>query len=455
VIDHTAPIADPSGSRGPAIEAFSSDVFGRVLDAMDPSLQRYTDRLGPLVECGHAALLDWLADGEFSDEAAEHLGEVVWLAIDHVPLDVIDELEVAFIVTATEHFGQEARVIEGAKRVALCWYDGFWPFEHPAAAAQAVRFGMLANKIPAPVFMAGDDQRITFSSCELDALLGLHQGEIERFTMSELFATELNVGADEPTFIVTQIGGKIQHLTVTVIPTTTEVGTEYFGFVEDRTREVALEQMRDGVVAAISHELRTPLTAIIGYLELITSEALPPEDHESSLAIVKSESELLLRLVSDIVDFSKLTAGAAVLDRDRFLVRPEIEAAIRRVFPDTDRIPGVDVAEDIAIHFDRDRFGQLLTNLLTNARRYGGPNIEVSARREGAGIDLFVRDDGDGIPEAEIKTIFDPFVQGTRRHRGEGAGLGLAICAGIMQSAGGALSVRNDPGAVFRAYFPH
>jgi two-component system sensor histidine kinase KdpD len=213
--------------------------------------------------------------------------------------------------------------------------------------------------------------------------------------------------------------------------------------------------MRDGVVAAISHELRTPLTAIIGYLELITSEALPPEDHESSLAIVKSESELLLRLVSDIVDFSKLTAGAAVLDRDRFLVRPEIEAAIRRVFPDTARTPRVDVAEDIAIHFDRDRFGQLLTNLLTNARRYGGPNIEVSVRREGPGIDLFVRDDGDGIPEAEIKTIFDPFVQGTRRHRGEGAGLGLAICAGIMQSAGGALSVRNDPGAVFRAYFPH
>jgi signal transduction histidine kinase len=314
---------------------------------------------------------------------------------------------------------------------------------------------MLANKIPAPVFMAGDDQRITFSSNELDALLGLHQGEVERFTMSELFETELNVGADEPTLVVSEVGGKIRHLTVTVLPTTTQVGTEYFGFVEDRTREVALEQMRDGVVAAISHELRTPLTAIIGYLELITSEALPPEDHESSLAIVKSESELLLRLVSDIVDFSKLTAGAAVLRRDRFLVRPEIEAAIRRVFPDTARTPVVDVAEDIAIHFDRDRFGQLLTNLLTNARRYGGPDIEISARREGVGIDLFVRDDGDGIPESEIKTIFDPFVQGTRQHRGEGAGLGLAICAGIMQSAGGALSVRNDPGAVFRAYFPH
>lgn len=170
---------------------------------------------------------------------------------------------------------------------------------------------------------------------------------------------------------------------------------------------------------------------------------------------MKSESELLLRLVSDIVDFSKLTAGAAVLKREPLLVRPEIEAAIRRVFPDTEQTPVVDVAEDVAIRFDRDRFGQLLANLLTNARRYGGPNIEISARPEGAGVDLIVRDDGDGIPEAEIRTIFDPFVQGTRQHRGEGAGLGLAICAGIMQSGGGALSVRNDPGAVFRAYFPH
>jgi signal transduction histidine kinase len=130
------------------------------------------------------------------------------------------------------------------------------------------------------------------------------------------------------------------------------------------------------------------------------------DDHESSLAIVKSESELLLRLVSDIIDFSKLTARAAVLKADRFLVKPEVEAAIRRVFPDTETTPSVDVPEDVAIHFDRDRFGQLLTNLLTNARRYDGPNIEISARREGAGIDLFVRDDGEGIPESDIKTIF-------------------------------------------------
>ncbi len=446
---------DDAGTTGSDIEAFSADVFLRLLGSSDPRLHRYAEQLVPLVEGGYSALLDWLADGEFTDESADQLGEVAWLAINRVPLDMIDELEVAFIVTAAEHLGSEPHVIEGAKRVALCWYEGFWPFEHPAAVAQAARFGLLANHLPTPVFMAGNDQRITFSSYELDALLGVPQGEVERFTMSELFETELNIGADEPTSVVTEIGGKVRHLTITVLPTATEEGTEYFGFVEDRTREVALEQMRDGVVAAISHELRTPLTAIIGYLELITSENLPPEDHESSLGIVKSESELLLRLVSDIVDFSKLTAGAAVLKADRFLIRPEIEAAIRRVFPDTEFTPKVDVPEDVAIHFDKDRFGQLLTNLLTNARRYGGPNIEISARREGAGIDLFVRDDGEGIPESEIKTIFDPFVQGTRQHRGEGAGLGLAICAGIMQSAGGALSVRNDPGAVFRAYFPH
>ncbi len=446
-------IVEPAGTSGSDIAAFSADVFVRVVEAADQPLHRWLEMLVPLVERGFRALADWLALGAFSDSTAERLGEVAWLAINEVPLDLIDELEVAFIVTSTEHFGSTAHVIEGAKRVALAWYEGFWPFEHPAAVAQAARFGLLANNLPAPVFMAGDDQRITFSSYELDALLGVPQGEVERFTMSELFDTELNL--DEPTFVTTEIGGVTRHLTVTVLPTSTQEGTEYFGFVEDRTREVALEQMRDGVVAAISHELRTPLTAIIGYLELITTEALPPEDHAGSLAIVKSESELLLRLVSDIVDFSKLTAGAAVLKSDHFLVRTEIEAAIRRVFPDTDRTPAVDAADDIAIHFDRDRFGQLLTNLLTNARRYGGPNVEISVRREGAGVDLIVRDDGHGIPESEIKTIFNPFVQGSRQHRGDGAGLGLAICAGIMQSGGGSLSVRNDPGAVFRAYFPH
>lgn len=444
-----------SNRRRLDIEAFSGDVFARLHEETDPRLHKYTPRLVPLVEHGYAALLDWIADGEFSDESAENLGEFAWLAINQVPLDMIDELEVAFIVNAAAHFGSAPHIIEGAKRVALAWYEGFWPFEHPAAVAQAARFGLLANKIPAPVFMAGSDQRITFSSYELDALLGVPQGEVERYTMSGLFDTELHVGGDAPTHVTTAIGGVTRHLTITVLPTTTQAGTEYFGFVEDRTREVALEQMRDGVIGAISHELRTPLTAIIGYLELVTSEALPEDERKESLSIVKSESELLLRLVSDIVDFSKLTAGAAVLTRERFLIRPEIDAAVRRVFPEGANPPSVTVGDDVSIQFDRDRFGQLLTNLLTNARRYGGPNIEISARSEGAGIDLFVRDDGPGIPESEIRTIFDPFVQGSRQHRGEGAGLGLAICAGIMRSAGGALSVRNDPGAVFRAYFPN
>lgn len=250
--------------------AFSAEVFLRLLDETDQRLHKYSDRLVPLVEGGHSALLSWLASGEFSDESAEELGEVAWLAINQVPLDMIDELEVAFILTAMEHFGANTHVVEGAKRVASAWYEGFWPFEHPAAVAQAARFGLLANNLPAPVFMAGSDQRITFSSFELDALLGMPQGEVERFTMSELFGTELNVGVDDPTDVAAEIGGKLRHLTITVLPTATEKGTEYFGFVEDRTREVALEQMRDGVVAAISHELRTPLTAIIGYLELLT-----------------------------------------------------------------------------------------------------------------------------------------------------------------------------------------
>ena len=442
------------GARISELETFRSNVLTRVIGSSDPRLHGYSDKLNPLVEGGYRALVDWLQLGDFTDTSAQQLGEVAWMAINEVPLDMIDELEIAFIVEAAAHFGSNPHVIEGAKRVALCWYEGFWPFEHPAAVAQAARFGLLANKLPAPVFMAGADERITFSSFELDSLLGVPQGHVERFTMSELFSTELNVGPDEPTQVTTEMGGVTRHLTITVLPTVTDAGTEYFGFVEDRTREVALEQMRDGVVAAISHELRTPLTAIIGYLELITDGALPPDDQESSLAIVKSESELLLRLVSDIVDFSKLTAGAAVLKSERFSIKPEIEAAIRRVFPEGETTPSVDVAHDVAVHFDRDRLGQLLTNLLTNAKRYGGPNIEISARLEGGGVDLIVRDDGEGIPDAEIKTIFNPFVQGSRQHRGEGAGLGLAICAGIMQSAGGSLSVRNDPGAVFRAYFP-
>lgn len=410
----------------------------------------------PLLASASLAVQQMIVNGEVTDDVSDRMKTAGWLAINKVPIDVIDELEVALIVEAASAWPADVlRAVESAKRVALEFYEGFWPFEHPAAVAQAIRFGTLANHLPAPVFMADVDERITFSSAELDSLLGCVQGEVERQTMHELFDTRLHSGRNNTTSVQMTIDGKTKYLDVTLLTTETFAGVEFFGFVTDRTRERHLEQMRDGVVGAISHELRTPLTAVIGYLDLLTSGALPSQDRAEAMDIAKSEADLLLRLVSDIVDFSKLTAGTAILQVREFELLDEVDTSIRRALPeDSGHRVDVDIPPGFRVEADADRIGQLLTNLFTNVRRYGGPSVTVSVEDSEFEWSLVVNDDGEGIPETELDEILDPFVQGSRRHTGDGAGLGLAICAGIASSHGGNLTVENDGGAKFTATFP-
>ena len=423
---------------------------------LDARYHLFAPLFEPLLASASIAVEQMMVDGEVADDVSERMKTAGWLAINKVPIDVIDELEVALIVEAASAWPKDVlRAIESAKRVALEFYEGFWPFEHPAAVAQAIRFGTLANHLPAPVFMADVDERITFSSAELDSLLGCLQGEVERQTMHELFDTRLHSGRNNTTSVQMNIEGNTKYLDVTLLTTETFAGVEYFGFVTDKTRERHLEQMRDGVVGAISHELRTPLTAVIGYLDLLTSGALPAQEHAEAMEIAKSEADLLLRLVSDIVDFSKLTAGTAILQPRDFELRSEVDTSIRRALPeDSGHEVRLDIPAGFRVTADADRMGQLLTNLFTNVRRYGGPEVSVAVEDSEFEWSLIVHDNGEGIPVTELDQILDPFVQGSRRHTGDGAGLGLAICAGIATSHGGNLIVENDSGAKFTATFP-
>lgn len=441
----------------PVSTSYCEAVTRNLLESLDDRYLIHLPVLEPLLVSSAIAVEQMVEHGEIDPDLSLRMKDAGWLAINKIPIDVIDELEVSLIVEAACTWPDDvARSVESAKRVALDFYEGFWPFEHPAAVAQAARFGTLANHLPAPVFMADVDQRITFSSHELDILLDCSQGEVERQTMDELFDVRLNVGRNAKTAVEIVVDGSSRHLDVTVLTTETFAGTEYFGFVTDRTRERHLEQMRDGVVGAISHELRTPLTAVIGYLDLLVNGTLAENERQDALMIAKSEADLLLRLVSDIVDFSKLTVGTAVLAKDQFALLGVIESSARRASADHPSPPRIqiDISDTFVVHGDSDRIGQLFTNLFTNVRRYGGPNVEISGTANAEGWHITVRDDGPGIPPGDLDQILEPFVQGSRQHKGDGAGLGLAICAGIVTSHGGRLVVSNDGGARFDIFLP-
>ena len=114
----------------------------------------------------------------------------------------------------------------------------------------------------------------------------------------------------------------------------------------------------------------------------------------------------------------------------------------------------VDVAEDMLVLADRMRLTQVLDNLVTNALRYGGPNVHVSARRDDTYVRLTVADDGDGVPEELLATLFRAYARGEASHTLGGSGLGLLIVRQLCEAMGGSVEHDGTDGTRFTASFP-
>lgn len=445
--------SQPSTSTTATASSFHTEVMARYMADAPPGTQpEYITLIRRLSESAATATTEILYLGEMTDSTGVELHEAAAATVDVVPLDLVDVLEISLIVAATAMWPDQPReAAEAATRVTVWFTPGFWDGS-PEENGRSARFGMLANHLPAPIFLASANDRVTFTSYALDDMLGLIPGEAEQFVMSDLFGTPLALGKDNPTDIEISIGGSIRHLIVTVIPVTTDGETEYFGFVEDVSRERALQQMRDGVVRAVSHRLRTPLTGVIGYLDLLTSDQISPQEEPDVLQVVKREAIKLQQLVGDIVDFSKLTAGTAHLKREQMRLVSELDIVLNELETPTLE-PSVDIPFDLKLLTDRNRLHQLLAILIRNAWSYGGDEVRVSARRRVTGVELVVSDNGRGISDAVAANMLSPFERATDHPDDREGGLGLAIVNGIMVAQGGTLTIEHHNGAVVTAWF--
>jgi two-component system, OmpR family, sensor kinase len=211
---------------------------------------------------------------------------------------------------------------------------------------------------------------------------------------------------------------------------------------EDRLRQF---------IADASHELRTPLASIRGYAELFRmGAARSPEDTAKAMRRIEDEAARMGVLVEDLLTLARLDEIAAAphtaVDLGR-LVGDAIDDA-RATAPDRDIDSRVD--GETAVRGDAHQLRQVLANLLRNALVHtpAGTAIEVSAARDGREVRLEVRDHGPGLPTDDPQEIFERFWRsegGRERGRG-GAGLGLAIVAGIVDAHGGRVEARNAPG---------
>jgi signal transduction histidine kinase len=197
------------------------------------------------------------------------------------------------------------------------------------------------------------------------------------------------------------------------------------------------ELQRD-FIHRLSHELRTPLTAITGYASTLRATDLDwdPDSRSRFLDTIATEAIRMSRLVGDLLDTSAISAGVLRMQPDWCEVAAVLEAAIAAVSRG---------AVDIVLHTDdvppvwadHDRLEQVFVNLLDNVVRHGGLTAVVRCYADDRRAVIEVTDDGPGIPAGMRGQVVEPYVRGDTDS--SGAGLGLAICKGIIDAHGGSL----------------
>jgi len=216
--------------------------------------------------------------------------------------------------------------------------------------------------------------------------------------------------------------------------------------VKDSVRTVALEEnekLRGTLLASLSHDLRTPLAAITGAVTTLRKfgDSMAVEQRADLLASIEEESARLTRFIANLLDMSRIEAGALRPKQDLIDVAEVIRAAIERAGK---TFPGQPVTTSLArdlpyLRCDANLLEQVLFNLLDNAQKYGGGGrVIVHARPEGANVLVSVTDEGSGIRPADLERVFEKFYRGGKSDgRRAGTGLGLSISRGLVEAMGG------------------
>jgi len=218
------------------------------------------------------------------------------------------------------------------------------------------------------------------------------------------------------------------------------------------------DRLKSAFLANMSHEIRTPLNAIVGFSELMVYSEDPAEKEEY-MSIIQSNNELLLRLINDILDLSKIESGILERKRETFNLAKVCNELYTMIQPKITN-PDVEFQMDNSdpecwIFLDRNRLKQVWMNYLTNAikcTQSGHIKMGYSIEREG--IRIYVEDSGVGIPKELQERVFGRFQK--LNEFAQGTGLGLAISRAIIEGAGGEVGFTSTPGigSTFWAWIP-
>jgi PAS domain S-box-containing protein len=231
--------------------------------------------------------------------------------------------------------------------------------------------------------------------------------------------------------------------------------------LRDITERKRLDTLREDLLSMIYHDLQSPLANVVSSLDVIHTFITPDQDpaFKSLLEIAIRSTQRIQRLTNSLLDINRLEAGQPVGNRQPVKPVTLVQEAIDGVLPvvrGKNQALQNEVPQDlISILVDADMIRRVITNLLENASKYtrSGSKIWVGGRQDGEWVQLWVEDNGPGIPESDHQRIFEKFARLQSRSAPRGLGLGLAYCRLAVEGHGGKIWVESKPGSGSRFVF--
>ena len=233
---------------------------------------------------------------------------------------------------------------------------------------------------------------------------------------------------------------------------------------ESRREAERANEIKTQFLAMISHELRTPLTSIKGFTTTLLAEDVVWEENEKRdfIETIEQEANRLQELIDHLLDLSRIEAGMLPISLEPNSLQEIIEDALPQFDALTsEHILTINLPANLPlVYIDPKRIAQVLVNLVRNASAYSrnGTRINISAKVRGNFVQMNVIDEGPGIPSGEHKRVFKAFQRGKEVNNGavQGAGLGLAICKGLIEAHGGRIWIKkgNTPGTTVSFTIP-
>lgn len=238
----------------------------------------------------------------------------------------------------------------------------------------------------------------------------------------------------------------------------TELKETEKNLIEAKNKAEVSDRLKSAFLANMSHEIRTPLNAIVGFSNLI-AETEDPDERREYVAIVQENNELLLKLISDILDLSKIEAGTLEFNDVEFDLNQMCQEIVRslslKVLDKPVELRFGDHLPECRLAGDKTRITQVLINFINNALKFTREGSVTLGYRcdDGMILTFYVEDTGTGIPEQEQESVFERFVK--LNSFVQGTGLGLAISKSIVEQMGGRIGLNSEPGKGSCFWFTH